>query len=634
MIVELGAEAAQSRGMERRPKRGNTMSSTHLGRVHGRPSRMLLTTLVVGGLIAGACSKKDDEAAAPDAPATTVVDNTTPDETAPAVTDDPGASTTVPATEPPVETADPVYGGTLLVSGEAEATNPWTPGKIQCDQYCYVRAGSFYDTLVSLNDDGVYAGVLVESYEPNADFTEWTFKVRPGITFHDGTPLDAAAVVYNLQEHGPSLLTAAAVADFGRNPDGTFAIEATDDMTFTIKTGKGGDLSQPVSWATLPAFLSGQIGFVASPAWLEAVKAGTADETKPVGTGAFIVESYAPRDKLVVTRNPDYWREDVAGNQLPYLDRVEFRVIEDSETAAEALQLGDIDIFATSASVVIADFRDLADEFPMLEQDRFVETNYTMIDLDKAGPLQDKRVRCALSKAIDRQELIDLTGGGILQVANGLFSPGQEGYLEDNGFDTAQDLEGAQALVDDYLAENPGPIVVQYGTTVSAINSQIAELTAGYWSEIGVDTTIVQIPQDQYITKALFGDPDYQMFGWRQHGGRGIDGQYLWWHSSTAQPDGGLSLNFARLRDPVIDENLEAARGETDPAKRQEYAANINRQMAAECWNIPGSWTLWGVPHGAAVQGVGGGILPDGSKRSETGGFFGVGNIWIDPAAG
>ena len=57
----------------------------------------------------------------------------------------------------------------------------------------------------------------------------------------------------------------------------------------------------------------------------------------PVGTGPFMVESYAPRDKLVVTRNPDYWRTDAAGNQLPYLDGIEFRVIEDSETAAEAL---------------------------------------------------------------------------------------------------------------------------------------------------------------------------------------------------------------------------------------------------------------------------------------------------------
>jgi peptide/nickel transport system substrate-binding protein len=608
------------------------MSSTRPVRSR-RSTRLMLSMLVVGGLAAGACSKKEEASTDTKAPATTTADDPSSDTTT-AGSDDTVAPDTE-ATDPPDETptgSEPVYGGTLLVSGEAEATNPWTPAAIQCDQYCYVRAAAFYDTLVARNADGVYAGVLAESYEPNADMTEWTFHMRPGITFTDGTPLDAAAAVYNIQEHASSLLTAAAIADFGRNPDGSFAIDVIDDMSFVIKTGKQGDLSQPVPWATLPAFLAGQLGFIASPTWLEAVKAGTADATIPVGTGPFIVQSYAPRDKLVATRNPDYWRTDADGNQLPYLDRVEFRVIEDSETAAEALQNGDIDIFATSAAVVISEFRDLADEFPMPEQDRFVETNYTMIDLDKPGPLQDKRVRCALSMALDRQELIDLTGGGILQVANGLFSPGQEGYLEDNGFSTAQDIDGAKALIDDYVADNPGTVSVQYGTTVTSINSQTAQLISDYWAQIGVETNIVQIPQDQFITKALFGDPDFTMFGWRQHGGSLVDAQYLWWHSSTAQPDGGLSLNFARLRDPVVDENLDLARGESDPAKRQEYAANINRQMASECWNIPGSWTLWGVPHQPQVQGVGLGTFPDGSKREDIGGFFGVGTIWIDPA--
>jgi ABC-type transport system substrate-binding protein len=352
-----------------------------------------------------------------------------------------------------------------------------------------------------------------------------------------------------------------------------------------------------------------------------------------VGTGAFIVESYAPRELLVATRNPNYWRTDAAGNQLPYLDGVEFRVIEDSETAGEALQSGDIDIFATSASVVIADFREIADEFPMLEQNKFTETNYTMIDLDKPGPLQDRRVRCALSKAINREELIELTGGGILEVANGLFSPGQEGHLDDNGFDTSQDIEGARALIAEYQAENPGPISVMYGTTVTNINSQTAELLRGYWEELGVETTIVQVPQDQYITKALFGDPEYFMYGWRQHGGNYVDAQYLWWHSSTAQPDGGLSLNFARLRDQVIDENLDLARGEPDPAKRQEYAANINRQMAQECYSIPGSHTLWGIPHQPAVRGLEPGTLPDGATTQDSGGFFEVARLWIDPNA-
>jgi ABC-type transport system substrate-binding protein len=174
---------------------------------------------------------------------------------------------------------------------------------------------------------------------------------------------------------------------------------------------------------------------------------------------------------------------------------------------------------------------------------------------------------------------------------------------------------------------------VKYGTTVSNLNAQTAELLKGYWKEIGVDTTIVQVPQDQYITKALFGDPDFEIFGWRQHGGPLIDAQYLWWHSSNAKDDGQLSLNFARLKDPIIDDNLDKARSEADPAKRQAYAEAINKEMVDKCWNLPGSWTLWGVPHKPAVQGLGELVLPDGSAENDNGGFFGLTGAWLDKAA-
>ena len=588
-----------------------------------RPGRLLAAAVVSLGLVAGACSKKDDTAGGTDSTEAPVDGTEAPDVTAPATT------------EAPVEAKTPVPGGTLIVSGEAEVTNPWTPAAMQCDSYCQQRARTFYDPLMVTNSDLETVGYLVDTFEPNADFTEWTFTLRPGIAFHDGTALDAAAVVKNLQLTGTGLLISNAITDYGKNPDGTLAIEATGDLSFTIKTGKGGDLGQPLPWPNLPATLAGQLGFIASPTWLDAVAADPTLATMAVGTGPFILDSYAPRDKLVVKRNPDYWQKDAAGVQLPYLDSIEFRVIEDSETAGSALENGDIDIFSTSSAIVISKFRDLADEFPMTEQDTLTETNYILIDLDKPGPLQDKRVRCALWMAEDRQELIDLTADGILQVANGLFSPGQEGYLEDNGQPTEQNLEMAQQLIDEYVAEN-GPVSVKYGTTVSAINAQIAELLKGYWAEIGVETEIIQVPQDQFITKALFGDPDFFMFGWRNHAGVNIDSQYLWWHSSSGPPDGELALNFGRVRDPIVDENLEAQRIETDPAKRKELAENVNRQMAAECYQLAGSWTLWGTPHDPKVQGLGTYVLPDGSPSRDGAGFSGqfwTHTLWIDDAA-
>ncbi|MCX6522366.1 MAG: ABC transporter substrate-binding protein [Actinobacteria bacterium] len=587
--------------------------------------------------MAGACSKKDDETTSEPDTTEATGDTEAPDATeAPSATDAPDATDAAPeTTEAEAPAKDPVYGGTIVVSGEAEVANPWTPAAMQCDSYCQQRARTFYDPLVALNQDNEIVGVLVDTITPNADFTEWTFTVREGIKFHDGTDLDAAAVVKNLQATGTGLLISGAIVDYGKNADGTLAIEATDAMTFTIKTGKGGDLSQPLPWPNLPATLAGQLGMIASPTWLDAVAADPTLATSPVGTGPFIVESYAPRDKLVVTRNPDYWMKDAAGNQLPYLDSVEFRVIEDSETAAEALQSGDIDIFSTSSAIVISEFRDLADEFPMTEQDSFTETNYILIDLAKPGPLQDQRVRCALWKAIDRQELIDLTADGILQVANGLFSPGQEGYLEDNGVPTEQDLEGAQTLIDEYVAEN-GPVTVNYGTTVSAINAQVAELLKGYWEQIGVTTEIQQVPQDQFITNALFGDPGFFMYGWRNHAGTTIDGQYFWWHSSASAPDGALALNFGRVEDDVVDENLEAQRIESDPAKRKEFAENVNRRMAEQCYQFANSWTIWGTPRDPAIQGLSTLVFPDGSMARDGAGFSGqfyMHSLWLDGAA-
>ncbi len=588
---------------------------------------MLAAAVISLGLIAAACSnKKDEGSGGGDTTETTAGGSET--------TAAGGGETSAPETTAAAE--KPVYGGTLVVSGEAEVANAWTPAAMQCDSYCQQRARSFYDPVVVVGEDLEPHGLLVEGWTNNDDFTVFDFTVRPGITFHDGTPLDAAAIVKNLQVAGQGLLLGAALKDIGKNADGSLAIEATGDMTFQIKTGFNGDLAQPLPWPGMPSALGTQWGLIASPTWLDAVAAGTADPTMAVGTGPFVVESYAPRDKLVVKRNPDYWQSDADGNQLPYLDGIEFRVIEDSETAADALRSGDIDIFSTSAALVISDFREEADEFPMVEQDELTETNYILIDLDKPGPLQDKNVRCALSLAIDRQELIDATAGGILQPANGLFSPGQQGYLEDNGGFTDFDPDTAAAMIEEYEAAN-GPVAVDYGTTTSQINAQVAELLKGYWEAIGVDFTYTQVPQDSFITNALFGDPGFFMYGWRNHAGVRLDNQYFWWHSANAAPDGQLALNFGRIRDDAVDAGLETARSATDEAEAQAAAETVNKTMAENCYQIPTSWTLWGTPHKPAVKGLGGTwILPDGTASRDGAGFSGqfwTQTVWIDPNA-
>ena len=528
------------------------------------------------------------------------------------------------------ETRSP--GGHLTISGDAEVSNPWTPAAMRCDSYCYTRARTFFDQVAVFGDDGQVHGMLAESIEPNDDYTEWTIKLREGISFTDGSPVNAAAVIYNLQAAGTGVLISALVKDVAKVPDPNnpdrmiLKIEQLDDLTLVIYTGDDGDPDQPLPWRNFPHTLTGQWGLIASPFWLAEVAENPELATQPVGSGPFVVDSYEPRGSLEVSRNPDYWMTDAEGNQLPYLDSISFRVIEDSEIAVEALQSGDVDIVTTSNGRAISTVQGLGDEFAIALQDDYIETYYLLPDLDKAGPLQDRRVRCAMSLAIDRQEFVDVTSNGFNPPANGLFSPGQQGYLEDNGLSLEQDLDAAAALISEYEEETGTEVAFTLGHVPSNVVVQAAELLMGWWSEIGIDVDSRTIPQNDFINLAVFGTPEFELFLWRQHTGVFVDQQYLWWHSENAFPDGSLSLNFGRLRDPDIDAGLDAARRSTTDEEAIAAAEDVNRAFAAGCHYIPIAWLAWAVLSDPDVQGIGGLTLPDGQAVID--GSASAGQFW------
>ena len=348
------------------------------------------------------------------------------------------------------------------------------------------------------------------------DYTEWTIKIRDGVMFTDGSPVNAAAVIYNLQATGTGALISATLKDLAKvpHPDDpdrmVLKIEQLDELTFVIYTGDDGDPQRPLPWRNFPHTLTGQWGLIASPFWLAEVGESPELATQPVGSGPFVVDSYEPRSSLEVSRNPDYWMTDAAGNQLPYLDSMSFRVIEDSEIAVEALERGDLDVVTTSNGRAIGRAQQLGDEFTVTVQDEHVDTGYLLIDLDKPGPLQDRRVRCALSLAIDRDEFNDVTNGGFNAAANGLFSPGQQGYLEDNGLPLEQDLDAAAAAIADYEEETGEDVEFTLGHIIANVVVQGAELLIGWWSEIGVDVDDVTIPQNDFINQAVLGVPEFR----------------------------------------------------------------------------------------------------------------------------
>jgi peptide/nickel transport system substrate-binding protein len=510
----------------------------------------------------------------------------------------------------------PQYGGTLVFAREAETSQPWTPADIVCDVACHQTVRSVYDTLTLVDDQGVAQPFLLDSLEPDADFIEWTLVARDGITFHDGTPFDAAAIDDHFTRMRASPLQGDLLSDIGDQ-------QIVDDMTL--------ELTMTRPWPQFPQLLDD--GYVASPTWLAAVDAGTAEPTEPVGTGPFVFVDYRPDDSFRAVRNEDYWLSDAEGRHYPYLDEIEFVVQSEDRTREAAIVAGDVDVMHMDGGISIARLREQVEDgtLEMAELGEHQEVDYTLLNMASDSPVADVRIRRAMAMAIDQDFRNQARAAGVLQIANGPFSPGSLGHLDDTGYPTF-DPDGARALVDEYEAEN-GPAQIVFTTTSDPTDFQSAQLNQQFWEDVGIDVTLDQIEQSQLIATALRGE--FEAFDWRNHGSIDPDAQRPWWISDNALPIGELALNFGRIDDEVIDENLDIVRESNDLAERRSAAEAINRRFGEEVYNLWTDWALWVIPHQARVHGVSTPIaLPDGGQAAPFGqGFTGAINVtqlWVD----
>ena len=208
----------------------------------------------------------------------------------------------------------------------------------------------------------------------------------------------------------------------------------------------------------------------------------------------------------------------------------------------------------------------------------------------------------------------------------------QVGYLEDTGY-PAFDLEGAIALVEEYEAEN-GPLEITFNTTNDPYNAETNEFIAANWEAAGIDVNINTVEQGQFIVDALTGN--FQVFGWRNHGGVDPDSQRVWWHSETGElsETSPLALNFGGIDDPDIDAQLEIIRTSDDDGARQEAAEEINRIFGEQVYNIWNTWTVWGLPHKPTVHGIDDFAFPDGGGTIPGAGIAGTHQMvqmWVEP---
>jgi peptide/nickel transport system substrate-binding protein len=468
---------------------------------------------------------------------------------APAQPAEPAQPAAEPAGEEPAA-AEPAaapskYGGTLRHAFFA-ATNldPAFLSTVADDEI----ARQWADFLVFIGEDNRpdQARSLAESWEASADGLSWTFTIRQGVEFHDGKVLTANDVKFTFDRLRDPEVGAATVELYKNITD----VQAPDDSTVVFTLEKPN-----------PDFLLDLGDYHAV-----VVDSATEDfKTQFNGTGPFMIDQYLPEDRLTFKRNPNYWMKDADGNQLPYLDGMEFIFMGDPSAQVEALRGGQVDYLIYLPS----EFVKTLGEDPNVEvYQKPSNTAFILRMRSDKEPASDVRVRQALKAATDRKAILDAAFEGL--GVTGRDTPIGPGYAEFylDVPEPARDVEKAKQL----LAE------AGYGDglTITLTTQQLSPIPAiaTIWkeqlAEAGVTVEIQSVPSDVYYgADNLWLEADFAITDW---GSRPYPQPYLDLAYTCA-----ATWNESHWCDEELDTLAAQAANEMDPATRAQLYKDIQQ---------------------------------------------------------
>ena len=570
----------------------------------------VIAILLAFALLAAACGGSNDDDASPDVDADATAAPEPTAEPEPAEADDEPAATPTPIVDIEESDGDAASGGTLRIGLEADVDglNPTTsalsaPG--------ITMAGAVFDTLMALDDDGNAVPYLAASIEPVDDeLARWRLVLREGVTFHDGTPLNADAVRLNFESQVNSPLVGIAVRPFVPSEG---AVEVIDDLTVEFQLLEGS--------AAFPSVLTSQLGMIASPTWLAEAAADPALNQLPVGTGPFKIENRSQDASTLVVRNDDWWNGEVR------LDAVEFLIVVDPAQRGALLTEGALDGLHVNDPATVSDLFE-AEEIQNVVDENGDET-FLMIN-SQAAPFNDVRVRRALALATPLQNYRTLIGLGVARPADQMFIPESPFYNPDV-VQEGDDPEGAAALAAEYCAEVPdsctdGKIDMQYQYVGGSVTgSRIADLLAEGW-ESAFNVDYEELAQDAHIQQTALGQ--YEVVIWRGFGGRNPVNARI---NLMCRTVGGISINFARSCDEQRDALILEAQATTDADTRaalwQDIVANINEAYIY----VFLTHTLWDTAFAPDVRGICDRTSPEGVPlRCTANGRMWFQTMWLD----
>jgi peptide/nickel transport system substrate-binding protein len=376
--------------------------------------------------------------------------------------------------EVPVEPPD-VPKGTLV---RAVSTFPNSLDMPQtAERNASTTAWQMYDSLVWFNDEGVIEPALAESWEVSEDGTEYTFHLREGVSFHNGEPFNADAVVFSWDR--------AANADppfeYSNHWQRANSVEKIDDFTVKVTTEKPDALFLPLvadNWAMVPPNYFQEVG-----------QQGI--EEHPIGTGPYKFVEWVKGDHITMEANLDYWRG------APKIETVIFRPIPESATRVAAVQTGEVDIVHRLSSEEAQGLLGVNNvkviKYPQARI-YYVAFNNLTTGIDQ--PTEDPKVRQAMNYAVDVDAIIDALFDGFAKPAIGYVATGELGY--DNADPFGYDPEKAKELLAE--AGYPDGFEMDMACPAGAYThfEEVCEAIAGFLGEVGIDANLEIMESGHY----------------------------------------------------------------------------------------------------------------------------------------
>ena len=444
-------------------------------------------------------------------------------------------------------------------------------------------ARTIYETWVEQRADGKIVPYLLKSFEHSADNKTWLLTVRDGIKFHDGTPVDAAALATNLQAlRGALLLTGKAGSP---GTAGGFTANITD-VKVTGAMSVQITLYQAESNYPESLYASGRF-FARAPSQI----LGKTCSTTPVGTGAFKLVS-TELTKLVVKANPDYWRKDAKGGNLPYLDGITFTFLSDAQPRVSGVKSGSLAATMFTSATEAKQIKDL-------QKNKSITTIISPMDYyptiwmnHKIAPFSSKNARLALSHALDREKWLKVRQKGLGMVPDSIVGPNNIMYNK-KGY-AGYDLAKAKSFTAAYKVETGKDLEfsLPYVST-SADSTANAILLQQMGAAAGIKVNLLSQTTAESIAKAF--PMQYQMLPLLLMEGTGTAFAlpFLVSDMSGGNPKALLNvspatkilhgiLNISSFKDTVSENLLFAARGESNLAKSKKLYQQATAQIQAE----------------------------------------------------